>query len=191
MAGHIAELADGEIAGAPSLPDGADGPGSAAAAAAAAQSREQVAARAHQLVAMMEQLEMDVRPACAEQLRSAVTQPVAQLCEEFPAYKPCVDKRRTYMLDMDAYERKLEHTRTHTKDPGQIPHREEQRSRATRRFTYFNDKLVEDLTLLDNNRFELAGFLIEGFVETQEFEVNRKRDVYAAMQEGKLPRRAD
>ena len=160
-------------------------------AAAAAQSREQVAARARQLVAMMDTIEVDVRPACAEQLRSAVMQPVAQLCEEFPAYKPCVDKRRNYMLDMDAYERKLEHTKAHTKDPGQIPHREEQHSRASRRFTYFNDKLVEDLTLLDNNRFELAGFLIEGFVETQEFEVNRKRDVYLSMQEGKLPQRAN
>lgn len=191
MAGHIAELADGDPAGA-ALP-APDEPGSAAAsaAAAAAQSREQVAARARQLVAMMETLEVDVRPACAEQLRSAVTQPVAQLCEEFPAYKPCVDKRRTYMLDMDAYERKLQYTKDHTKDPGQIPHREEQHSRASRRFTYFNDKLVEDLTLLDNNRFELAGFLIEGFVETQEFEVNRKRDVYLSMQEGKLPQRAN
>ena len=95
------------------------------------------------------------------------------------------------MLDMDAYERKLEHTKAHAKDPGQIPHREEQHSRASRRFTHFNDKLVEDLTLLDNNRFELAGFLIEGFVETQEFEVNRRRDVYLSVQEGKLPQRAN
>ena len=50
---------------------------------------------------------------------------------------------------------------------------------------------MEDLTLLDNNRFELAGFLIEGFVETQEFEVNRRRDVYLSVQEGKLPQRAN
>ena len=113
-------------------------------------------------------------------------QPVAQLCEEFPAYKPCVDKRRNYMLDMDAYERKLEHTKAHTKDPGQIPHRVEQHSRASRRFAQFNDKLVDDLTLLDNNRFELAGFLIENFVETQEFEVNRKRDVTSPCRKGKL-----
>ena len=190
MAGHIAELADGDAAGA-ALPAADDAGSAAAAAATAAQSREQVAARARQLVAMMETLEVDVRPACAEQLRSAVTQPVAQLCEEFPAYKPCVDKRRNYMLDMDAYERKLEHTKAHTKDPGQIPHREEQHSRASRRFAQFNDKLVDDLTLLDNNRFELAGFLIENFVETQEFEVNRKRDVYLSMQEGKLPQRAN
>ena len=190
MAGHIAELADGDAAGA-ALPAADDAGSAAAAAAAAAQSREQVAARARQLVAMMDTLEVDVRPACAEQLRSALMQPVAQLCEEFPAYKPCVDKRRNYMLDMDAYERKLEHTKAHTKDPGQIPHREEQHSRASRRFAQFNDKLVDDLTLLDNNRFELAGFLIENFVETQEFEVNRKRDVYLSMQEGKLPQRAN
>ena len=188
MAMHIAELADGDAAGA-ALP-AADESGAAATASAAAHAREQVAARARQLVAMMEMLEVDVRPACAEQMRSAVTQPVAQLCEEFPAYQPCVDKRLSYMLDVDAYARKLESTKAHTKDPGQIPHREEQHSRASRRFTHFNDKLVEDLTLLDNNRFVLAGFLIEGFLETQEFEVNRKRDVYLSMQEGKLPQRA-
>ena len=182
MAGHIAELADGESAGA----EGAN-PGSGDAQAVA--HREQVAARANQLVNMMETLEVDVHPACAEQLRSAVTQPVAQLCEEFPAYKPCVDKRRNYMLDVDAYARKLEYVRGHTKDPGQIPHRVEQHQRATKRFTYFNDKLVEDLTLLDNNRFELAGFLIEGFVETAELENARRRDVYLTMTEGKLPQR--
>ena len=185
MAGHIAELVDGDVGAQNALPV-AD----ANAAAAAVAHREQVAARAAQLVQMMETLEVDVRPACAEQLRSAVTQPVAQLCEEFPAYKPCVDKRRNYMLDMDAYERKLDYCKTHTKDPGQIPHRVEQHARATKRFTYFNDKLVEDLTLLDNNRFELAGFLIEGFVETQEFENARKRDVYLTMTEGKLPQRS-
>jgi amphiphysin len=93
------------------------------------------------------------------------------------------------MLDVDAYARKLEYVRGHTKDPGQIPHRVEQHQRATKRFTYFNDKLVEDLTLLDNNRFELAGFLIEGFVETAELENARRRDVYLTMTEGKLPQR--
>ena len=55
--------------------------------------------------------------------------------------------------------------------------REEQFSRAQRRFSYFSDKLVEDLTLLDANRFELAGFLLEGFVGTQEFTLQRHRDV--------------
>ena len=50
---------------------------------------------------------------------------------------------------------KLEHTKAHAKDPGQIPHREEQHSRASRRFTHFNDKLVEDLTLLDNHYEEV------------------------------------
>jgi amphiphysin len=70
-----------------------------------------------------------------------------------------------------------------------VPHREEQFSRAQRRFTYFSDKLVEDLTLLDANRFELAGFLLEGFVETQEFALQRHRDVMAALSVGKLPQR--
>ena len=48
---------------------------------------------------------------------------------------------------------------------------------------------MEDLTLLDANRFELAGFLLEGFVETQEFALQRHRDVMAALSVGKLPQR--
>ena len=184
IAASIVELA--EIDGdAPPPNEGADRPAGTGA------SREQVAARARQLADVMDTLEADVRPACVEQLTSSVTQPLAQLCEEFPAYQPCVDKRRQYMLDMDAYERKLNVARQQSRDPGQLPHREEQFSRAQRRFSYFSDKLVEDLTLLDANRFELAGFLLEGFVETQEFTLQRHRDVMSAMSVGKLPQRTN
>ena len=51
--------------------------------------------------------------------------------------------------------------------------------------------MVEDLTLLDANRFELAGFLLEGFVETQEFTLQRHRDAMSAMSVGKLPQRTN
>ena len=184
IAASIVELAEiDEVA--PPPDEGADRPAGTGA------SREQVAARARQLADVMDILEADVRPACVEQLTSSVTQPLAQLCEEFPAYQPCVDKRRQYMLDMDAYERKLNVARQQSRDPGQLPHREEQFSRAQRRFSYFSDKLVEDLTLLDANRFELAGFLLEGFVETQEFTLQRHRDAMSAMSVGKLPQRTN
>ena len=46
---------------------------------------------------------------------------------------------------------------------------------------------MEDLTLLDANRYELAGFLIEGFVEMQEFHSQRQKDVLAGLAQGKLP----
>ena len=188
ISGHIVELAEGgekeaELGGSSEQPPPAERPAGTGA------SREQVVARARQLAEVMGTIDADVRPACEGQLWSSVTQPVGQLCEEFPAYQPCVDKRRNYMLDMDAYERKLRDARLHSRDPGQVPHREEQFSRAQRRFTYFSDKLVEDLTLLDANRFELAGFLLEGFVETQEFALQRHRDVMAALSVGKLPQR--
>jgi amphiphysin len=40
---------------------------------------------------------------------------------------------------------------------------------------------VEDLTLLDANRFELAAFLLEGFIETQDFMMQRTRDVHSVI----------
>ena len=111
IAASIVELAEiDEVA--PPPDEGADRPAGTGA------SREQVAARARQLADVMDILEADVRPACVEQLTSSVTQPLAQLCEEFPAYQPCVDKRRQYMLDMDAYERKLNVARQQSRDPG-------------------------------------------------------------------------
>jgi amphiphysin len=88
---------------------------------------------------------------------------------------------------MDAYERKLQKARQFSKDPAKVPHREEQFTKAQRRYTYFSDKLVEDLTLLDANRYELAGFLIEGFVEMQEFQSQRQKDVLAGLSSNKLP----
>ena len=77
--------------------------------------------------------------------------------------------------------------RQFSKDPAKVPHREEQFTKAQRRYTYFSDKLVEDLTLLDANRYELAGFLIEGFVEMQEFQSQRQKDVLAGLSSNKLP----
>ena len=61
------------------------------------------------------------------------------------------------MLDVDAYERKLDKARTEEQRPGdgaasrgavREGRRDDSRTSAT--------KLVEDLTLLDANRFELA-----------------------------------
>jgi len=40
--------------------------------------------------------------------RPYVMVPATQRCDDFPSYQPCVDKRRSYMLDMDAYENKRE-----------------------------------------------------------------------------------
>jgi hypothetical protein len=60
-------------------------------------------------------------------------------------------------------------------------HREEQFSRAQRRFMHFSDKLVEDLTLVDTTRFELAGMLLEGFVESQQFMLERQAEVMRVM----------
>ena len=172
MASHIASLAETSV----ELPEGPE-----------AAARRQVVERAGQLMEIMDVMDQDVRPACLEQLSNSVNKPVGQLCEEFPAYQQCVDKRTHYMLDMDAYERKLQKARQFSKDPAKVPHREEQFTKAQRRYTYFSDKLVEDLTLLDANRYELAGFLIEGFVEMQEFQSQRQKDVLAGLSSNKLP----
>ena len=172
MASHIASLAETSI----ELGEGPE-----------ADARRAVVERARQLMEVMDVMDQDVRPACLEQLGNSVNKPVGQLCEEFPAYQQCVDKRTHYMLDMDAYERKLQKARQFAKDPAKVPHREEQFTKAQRRYTYFSDKLVEDLTLLDANRYELAGFLIEGFVEMQEFQSQRQKDVLAGLAQGKLP----
>ena len=172
MASHIASLAETSI----ELGEGPE-----------ADARRAVVERARQLMEVMDVMDQDVRPACLEQLNNSVNKPVGQLCEEFPTYQQCVDKRTHYMLDMDAYERKLQKARQFSKDPAKVPHREEQFTKAQRRYTYFSDKLVEDLTLLDANRYELAGFLIEGFVEMQEFQSQRQKDVLAGLAQGKLP----
>jgi|TARA_B100001142_G_scaffold110152_1_gene112174 amphiphysin len=175
MAGHIAELT--EMDPDEPLPD----PGPISPGGTGPVSREAVVDRAARLTEVMDALENDVKPLCLEQLDSAVVAPVSQLVDDFPAYAPCVDKRRAYMLDVDAYERKLDKARTKSKDPGMAPHREEQYARAQRRFAHFSDKLVEDLTLLDANRFELAAFLLEGFIETQDFMMQRTRDVHSVI----------
>ena len=52
-----------------------------------------------------------------------------------------------YVKDMDAYERKLEAARVKARDPAEVPHREEQFSRAQRRFTHFSDKLARGVGL--------------------------------------------
>ena len=139
-------------------------------------------ARAKQLTDVMNALDNNVRPLCTEQLSASVTVPAMQRCDDFPSYQPCVDKRRSYMLDMDAYERKLEKARSKANiDPAEVPHREEQFSRAQRRFAHFSDKLVDDLTLVDQSRFELAGMLLEGFVESQQFMLERQSEVMRVM----------
>lgn len=204
MAGHIAELTEEGLsiagdsgagggrfhAAGGSVSSGGSGSGPATPAGGASPSRsshagsvsrESLAARARQLTEVMHALETDVRPLCVEQLNASVTDPATQRCDEFPSYQPCVDKRRSYMLDMDAYERKLEKAQAKAKDPGEVPHREEQFSRAQRRFTHFSDKLVEDLTLVDSARYELAGMLLEGFVESQQFMLDRQAEVMRVM----------
>ena len=88
MASHIASLAETSI----ELGEGPE-----------ADARRAVVERARQLMEVMDVMDQDVRPACLEQLGNSVNKPVGQLCEEFPAYQQCVDKRTHYMLDMDAY----------------------------------------------------------------------------------------
>ena len=137
----------------------------------------------------MDTLDADVRPACAEQLASSARNPSRSCARSSPrtsrawisADSTCWTWTRT-----SANSRREQQSR----DPGSC-RTGRSSSRAQRRFSYFSDKLVEDLTLLDANRFELAGFLLEGFVETQEFTLQRHRDVMGAMSVGKLLQRTN
>jgi len=147
--------------------------------------REAVMARARQLSEVMHTLETEVRPRCVERLSDSVTAPATAKCLDFPSYQPCIDKRRSYILDMDAYERKLEATRekarVQTRDPAEVPYRERQFQCASQRYTQFSDKLVNDLSLLDSSRFEVAGEMLEGFVETHQFMLERQSEAMRVM----------
>ena len=159
ISGHIVELAEGgekeaELGGSSEQPPPAERPAGTGA------SREQVVARARQLAEVMGTIDADVRPACVEQLTSSVTQPLAQLCEEFPAYQPCVDSDDStcWTWTRTSANSTSRGNRAGTRGSCRTG---KSSSRAQQRFC-FSDKLVEDLTLLDANRFELAGFLLEG-----------------------------
>ena len=195
MAGHIAELAETDLNLYGSSRPEANHPGGGSSSGGSGHvtpiggaspsrvpSRAAVVARARQLTEVMHALENDVRPVCVDHIAQAVTLPASRRCDDFPSYQPCVDKRRNYMLDMDAYERKLQKARASARDPAEVPHREEQFSRAQRRFTHFSDKLEEDLTLVDTSRFEVAHDLLEGFVESQQFMLDQQAKVMRLME---------
>ena len=108
-----------------------------------------------------------ITPLCQESLTSGVITPSERRREDFPSYQPCVDKRSNYKLDAEAYGRKLEAARAKPpKDPAELITREEQFTRAKKRFDNFSEKLVEDLVIVDGTRFEMANILADGLIES-------------------------
>jgi len=109
-----------------------------------------------------------------------IIEPASLRARELPAYKACVAKRLDYMRDMDAFERQLASMRKRPNNPknaDELSMKEEQTRRAKQRFHDFSTKLVEELTIVDGMRYEMAYSLVRGFANVSCFNLERQLDV--------------
>jgi len=114
-----------------------------------------------------------------------ILEPAAHRSKELPAYKACVAKRAAYMQDMDAFDRQLGALQKRApKNTDEFAVKEEQARRAKERFQDFSSKLVEELSIVDGMRYEMAYSLARGFANVQCFNLERQLDVARALRGG-------
>ena len=123
-----------------------------------------------------------ILPMCDETLQTSFRTISKNRCEQFPTYTPCVDKRISYMRDMDAYERKLESAQNaKKKDMELIDSAKQKTERSKNRFQNFSSRLVDDLLLFDANRGDVGNELIDSFTDSMLLTVNREQSIVSLL----------
>jgi hypothetical protein len=89
------------------------------------------------------------------------------------------------MQDMDAFDRQLAALRKRpSKNEDELALKEEQARRAKQRFQDFSSRLVEELSIVDGTRYEMAYSLVRGFANVQCFNLERQLDVARVLRGG-------
>ena len=147
--------------------------------------RDAAMREACKMVDIAEALVQRCTPLTEEVFDWNILEPARHRTNELPAYKACVTKRRAYMQDMDAFDRQLAALRKRpSKNEDELALKEEQARRAKQRFQDFSSRLVEELSIVDGTRYEMAYSLVRGFANVQCFNLERQLDVARVLRGG-------